>query len=424
MNKRLAIAAILVVLTGACGQLATPREPQGSSHVQRQTPSAPTPLEPPVLTEWRNFVQFGCVMYRATDVGCVAQDDDLGPEFARTVVKLDPNLPPLPYRPKDGDALLLAPGTPVYTVKGWRPEFLLAARLSADLILFQADNPKGSTGRDVLDFTTNVHSIGINTPRDQPKYEMALASISDPRQVTQLIELIMDAPVGRDEYEHSGARYSIVFSLADGSTITCTYWVESRKLCRAIEAPAELRAAVKRAVPKVTPTRAPTITAYKDVALPMPRYGKVRNGKTQLPPAWLIIDDQAIPATYGSYTVSFDIGGGFTESEHGDAAPPDMNPDLATAALPAGGQAIIVLGAEAVSEFHARVAEWPLAPNANDPSSSGLEAERQPDTGVTVYRLQTLNASRDQVLLVSIAFKSHDAWGDANYLWRLSPAPP
>jgi hypothetical protein len=429
--KHTLVASVLLVLT-ACGQWTAPiskqnnavnRQPAMTAQTTDLSLAQPTiALEPPALTEWRNFVQVGGVLYLATDVGGVATEEELGPVFATTTIQLDPNLPALPYHPKDGDALLLAPGTPVYSLTGWKPEFLLAAHLNADLIVFQAINLNIRHGRDMLDLTADVRAIGINTSRDRPKYEVELARISDAREVERLTGLVMDAPVARDTGEHTGNRYTISFVLANGSTINCTYWVESREVCRGLEMPSEVQAAVKRSLPDVTPTRAVADATYQGIVLPPPIYGKVSNGTTQLPPAWLIVDGTAVLATYGSYTVSFDTGGGFYQSEHGDAVAPEMHTDFATASLAANEPVIIVVDTDAVSEFHARVAPWPRAPY--DPATPNLQTEQQSETGRTVYRIEVPPSTDDQVLLIAIAFRTVDFWGDVTYLWRLRPAKP
>ena len=98
---------------------------------------------------WMDFVQIGEIHYLsvhppfAEDAGRVIQESDLGPEFARVRFKVDGNVQEADYRPKDGDAAFLEPGTRLFRVKGYAPTFRLAALRDAGIVLFEAAaNPR------------------------------------------------------------------------------------------------------------------------------------------------------------------------------------------------------------------------------------------------------------------------------------------
>ena len=81
--------------------------------------------------DWVDFVKVGSTMYVAGQGSVDAtplQDPDLGAVYATVKFKVadhvcDPN-----YRPKDGDAAFLEPGTQLYVVRGVAPAEALAAR--------------------------------------------------------------------------------------------------------------------------------------------------------------------------------------------------------------------------------------------------------------------------------------------------------
>jgi hypothetical protein len=95
--------------------------------------------------DWVNFVQVGTTQYVA-GLGSpdTLQDADLGPVYAHVKFKVSGNICDSNYRPKDGDAALLDPGTPIYQVSGSPPNERLAARLNGRILLYRAMTPAGS----------------------------------------------------------------------------------------------------------------------------------------------------------------------------------------------------------------------------------------------------------------------------------------
>lgn len=90
------------------------------------------------------------------------------------------------------------------------------------------------------------------------------------------------------------------------------------------------------------------------IKLPPPTFSR-GYGLVQPPPAWLIIDDQATAATYGGFCYSH-----WTRLIRAcaDLTAPQHIANLATAQLPAGQCAIVVIGSGAVKEFRAPVRTW------------------------------------------------------------------
>jgi hypothetical protein len=66
------------------------------------------------------FIRFGGIMYLQSPLPSARAPRAvaLGPVFATVRCKLAGAVTDPAYRPKDGDAAFVAPGTPVFTVKG------------------------------------------------------------------------------------------------------------------------------------------------------------------------------------------------------------------------------------------------------------------------------------------------------------------
>jgi hypothetical protein len=91
------------------------------------------------MIDWVNFVQVGSTQYLYGTVSSAElQESDLGPVFARVQFKVNENVCDPNYRPKDGDAAFLEPGTPIYQVKGKPPAEKLAARFNGHILVYVA----------------------------------------------------------------------------------------------------------------------------------------------------------------------------------------------------------------------------------------------------------------------------------------------
>lgn len=92
--------------------------------------------------DWIDFVQVGSTQYVAQPGGpSTVQEGDLGPVYAHVRFELSGNVCDPDYRPRDGDAGLLAPGTPLYQLNGFRPSERLAARRDGRLQVYEARTP-------------------------------------------------------------------------------------------------------------------------------------------------------------------------------------------------------------------------------------------------------------------------------------------
>ena len=206
--------------------------------------------------DWIDFVQFNGIQYIAVGgyMGSYFEGDDarglveadLGPEFARVKNKLAATHLVVPQCCRDGDASYLDAGTPVYIVKGYNPEFRLAAYRDDRLVLFEADtNPRAQTGADLLDIGGKVQYIGVNSSEDGVT---ELAAITDPEQVAVLVELVLGAPVDQTHLTQVSIQYFIAFHLRDGTITTRAYSPDSGELFRGIMLPEAFGTAVEQAL--------------------------------------------------------------------------------------------------------------------------------------------------------------------------------
>ena len=120
------------------------------------------------LIEWIPSVRFGGISHTArwrvvgpntiTIEGELTKEH-LGPELYRIAFRGDGYVG-INYRYQDGDSTYLNPGTLIYAVKGYSPEFRLATLQDGETTLFEADtNPAAKIGEDLLDIRGKVTAL-------------------------------------------------------------------------------------------------------------------------------------------------------------------------------------------------------------------------------------------------------------------------
>ena len=206
------------------------------------------------IADWTHFINFDGIKYRAkgslTGPVTVGQErlvtaEDLGPEIYRVALRLE-GYERAGFRLQDGVASYLDPGTPVYTVVGYAPEFRLATVSNGRTILFEADtNPAAKTGADLLDIQDKVFYISLNsTESGHPE----LATIDDPEAVEELVDMVISAPVNQDVRDREGEWYYLAFHLNDATAVVRPFWPESGELSRGIMTPESFRLSILEAL--------------------------------------------------------------------------------------------------------------------------------------------------------------------------------
>ena len=95
-----------------------------------------------VQIDWVDFIQVGNTQYVAgPGTPLTLQESDLGPVVAHVKFRVADNVCDPGYKPKDGDAAFLEPGTPIYEVNGHPASQMLAAWQNSRIVGFEARAP-------------------------------------------------------------------------------------------------------------------------------------------------------------------------------------------------------------------------------------------------------------------------------------------
>jgi hypothetical protein len=215
--------------------------------------AAASPTRPPPRSEpdWVNFVRFGGITYLAMNVDRVTplEPDDLGPEFAKVAFKYAGNVFDPFYSSKNGkvgDAGFLDADLPMFTVKGYKPEFMLAAHFDGQLVPYVANtSPNAKTGSDLMDIGDKVESTGVT---DTAKN--LLVTVTKPAEIKAVVESILSAPVNQ-EIRRVGdpAVFLIISHLKDGMSLTRAYFPESGELSSGIFVSDEFQDTIGKLIP-------------------------------------------------------------------------------------------------------------------------------------------------------------------------------
>src|SRR5256712_8408300 len=95
-----------------------------------------------VQIDWVDFIQIGSIQYLAEPgAQTTLQATDLGPVVGHVKAKVAGNVCDPNYRPKDGDAAFLEPGTPIYQLNGRPASQAVAARRNGQILGYEAKAP-------------------------------------------------------------------------------------------------------------------------------------------------------------------------------------------------------------------------------------------------------------------------------------------
>ena len=210
-----------------------------------------------VEISWVPSLRFGGIIYAENSYADQTLADEgkrtltlqglLGPELYRVAFKVSDHAGSH-YILQDGDATLSAPGTPVYEVKGYSPEFRLGALVDDRVTIFEADwNPLAETGEDLIDIRDKVIAVDILSEEDA---STVLASIDEERAVGNFVETVLESSVDWNSLGHNeGERRFLGFRLADGTSVVRPFWLESGELWPAIVTDPAVTQFVREALP-------------------------------------------------------------------------------------------------------------------------------------------------------------------------------
>jgi len=196
--------------------------------------------------DWVNFIKFNDITYlRKVTTTDFFQEEDLV-YFDKVRFKLADNVNQPSYGSKNGDAAYLEEGTPIYSIKGYSPDFRLIANTGTKILLYEADtNPHAEKGADLLDIGGKVEYIDINASDGKTN----LASIKEESLVSSLVEMVLNAPVDQTFRSSGGSQLFIVFHLTDGTVVKRSFWPDDGELSRGIMVPEEFVKIIKSNVP-------------------------------------------------------------------------------------------------------------------------------------------------------------------------------
>lgn len=191
---------------------------------------------------WVDFIKLDDTTYTADYYsaieGRILTKNDLEEQYSIIKFNVSDNIFRSNYKSKNGDAAYLSKGTPIYTVKGYSPNFRLAAYYDNKIVIYEADrSPKAKKGGDLLDIEGKVKYIGINSEEDGVT---ELFSIKDKKTVDNMVGMVLNAPI-KSVKDLNFNRYFIAFHLNDGTKVTRCYFVEPNYLQGGLQLPDEFK---------------------------------------------------------------------------------------------------------------------------------------------------------------------------------------
>lgn len=148
------------------------------------------PFTPRSMISWVDFIQFDDIFYLGTGDSYNLTLSDLGPQHGEVLFRVEGNIHNEKYHNKDGDAAFHDPGTLVYTLKGYKPEFRLAILEENRVRIYEANrNPKAVKGADLFDLENKVEYITVNSKDGST----VLGTIDNPQIVDDLVAMTLAA---------------------------------------------------------------------------------------------------------------------------------------------------------------------------------------------------------------------------------------
>jgi len=200
-----------------------------------------------------DFVTFDGIDYIrwAEEAGRPLISEDLGVEFAVVGCSFAEDRRGCPYG-TDAGAAFMPTGSRIHAVKGYSTDFRLAAVWKDKIFLYQAwRNPRAKVGGDLYAIAGKVRAIDVQ--RGEPTWASPgtpPVRISSPQDADLLVDTIVRGVVRRPQAHAFGElRYWITFWLADGTTLSRPYFVETRELMGGVGLPEDFTRLLERYLP-------------------------------------------------------------------------------------------------------------------------------------------------------------------------------
>lgn len=240
MKKAFIFASMVTILClwllpGCVKSSPTSNETRPSIHVSTISPTSGNVI---VNIDWVDFIRFNGITYLRTfqpHFGFSPYTEEELKYSDKIRFRVEGNVTEPGYKIKDGDAAYLDEGTPIYSIKGYSPDFRLVAKVGEELYLFEADtNPKAEKGEDLLDIRDKVETISINSPVDG---RTTLAAITDEEVVSRLVDMVLEAPVDQTDRASGSDQIFIEFNLYDGTSVNRGFLSDTGNMERGIMLP-------------------------------------------------------------------------------------------------------------------------------------------------------------------------------------------
>ncbi len=216
------------------------------------------PLKVPSLADYVDALYFGGIEYMASYFN-TRDTFEVGPEFGRVKYQESGYEVSPGWQCLEGVAAAIEPNTPVYSVKGYSPQFRLAVRSNEGLKLYEMfTRPGAKTGSDLWDIGGKTQYIGINTKEDG---KTEITSIKEVAQVDRLVDAVLKAPITVTPGTTYMLRYFIAFHLKDG-TVTQLAYTDAGELRSGsgVKLPQEVNKTIEETIKAVPPAVIASLT--------------------------------------------------------------------------------------------------------------------------------------------------------------------
>jgi hypothetical protein len=197
-----------------------------------------------------DYVTFDGIDYVrwAEEPGRALTRDDLGPEFAKVECSFFDDRRTCPFG-VDAAAAYLPTGTRMYTVRGYRTEFRLAAVVNDRVFLYQVwRSPRAKVGGDLYDIAGRVRAIQVRHGDSDAAVDGPSMAV-EAADTTALVDLLLRGEMRPPKtHPYGEPRYWITLWLADGTTLGRPYFGDTSEVLGGLRVSKDFRRILERYV--------------------------------------------------------------------------------------------------------------------------------------------------------------------------------